>query len=61
VPEIHFSEVDTAFSEDGSRVDVTAIVTSQKRRELLLEAIVAKLNEASGVTRASWRLNRQTD
>jgi putative Mg2+ transporter-C (MgtC) family protein len=59
VPEIHFSEVDTAFNEDGSRVDVTAIVTSQKRRELLLEAIVAKLNEVSGVTRASWRLNRQ--
>jgi putative Mg2+ transporter-C (MgtC) family protein len=61
VPEIHFSEVDSAFNVDGSRVDVTAIVTSQKRRELLLEAIVAKLNEVSGVTRASWRLNRQTD
>jgi len=61
VPEIHFSQVDIASSEESGRVDVTAIVTSQKRRELLLEAIVARLSQLDGVTHASWRLNRQTD
>jgi hypothetical protein len=36
-------------------VEVTATVTSHKRRELALEAIVARLSEADGIIRASWR------
>jgi hypothetical protein len=34
---------------------VTAIVTSHKRRELALETIVARLSEADGIIRSSWR------
>jgi putative Mg2+ transporter-C (MgtC) family protein len=61
VPDVFFTEVDSAFIEDGVHAQVTAIVTSQKRRELLLEAIVARLSELSGVTHASWRLNPRAD
>jgi putative Mg2+ transporter-C (MgtC) family protein len=60
VPDVCFTEVDSAFVGDGVHAHVTAIVTSQKRRELLLEAIVARLSEISGVTYASWRLNPHT-
>jgi putative Mg2+ transporter-C (MgtC) family protein len=45
----------------GVHAQVTAIVTSQRRRELLLEAIVARLSEIGGVTHASWRLNPHTN
>jgi putative Mg2+ transporter-C (MgtC) family protein len=55
VPDVHFSEVDSAFIEDSGRVEVTATVTSHKRRELALETIVARLSEADGIIRASWR------
>ena len=47
-PDLHFSEVDGAFIEDSGRVEVTATATSHKRRELALEAIVARLSEADG-------------
>jgi putative Mg2+ transporter-C (MgtC) family protein len=59
VPDLHFSELDSAFIEDGGRVEVTATVTSHKRRELALEAIVGKFTEMDGVIRAAWRLNPQ--
>jgi putative Mg2+ transporter-C (MgtC) family protein len=59
VPDLHFSELMSKFLEDTGRVEVTATVTSQKRRELALEAIVARFSEADGVTRAAWRLNPQ--
>jgi putative Mg2+ transporter-C (MgtC) family protein len=55
VPDVHFSEVDSTFVEDSGPVAVTAIVTSHKRRELALETIVARLSEAGGVIRSSWR------
>jgi hypothetical protein len=55
VPDVHFSEVDSAFIEDSGRVEVTATVTSHKRRELALETIVARLSAADGIIRASWR------
>ena len=57
VPDLHFSELDSAFVEDAHRVEVTATLTSNKRRELALEAIVGRLADMEGVTRASWRLN----
>ena len=59
VPDLHISELDSAFMEDAHRVEVTATVTSNKRRELALEAIVSKFSEMEGVIRASWRLNPQ--
>jgi putative Mg2+ transporter-C (MgtC) family protein len=55
VPDVHFSEVDSTFVENSGPVAVTAIVTSHKRRELALETIVARLSEADGIIRSSWR------
>jgi len=37
VPDVHFSEVDSTFIENSGRVEVTATMTSHKRRELALE------------------------
>jgi putative Mg2+ transporter-C (MgtC) family protein len=59
VPELHFIQVDSAFLEETGRVEVTALVASQKRRELALEAIVSRFADREGVIRASWRLNPQ--
>jgi len=59
VPELSFSQLDSAFASEAGRVDVTATVTSQKRRELALEAIVGRFVEIEGVSRASWRHNPQ--
>ena len=36
VPDLHFSELDSAFIEDAGRVEVTATVTSHKRRGFAL-------------------------
>ena len=60
VPDLRLSELDSAFIEDTGRVEVTATVTSPKRRELALEAIVGFFTKADGVTRAGWRVNNQT-
>ncbi len=57
VPDLHFSQLDSAFIADTGRVEVTATVTSQKRRELALETTVGRFSKADGVTRAAWRLN----
>ena len=59
MPDLHFSELDSAFIEDAHRVEVTATLTSNKRRELALEAIVGRFTDMDGVIRASWRLNPQ--
>jgi putative Mg2+ transporter-C (MgtC) family protein len=59
VPDLQFSELESVFAEDKGRVEVTATVTSHKRRELALEAIVGKFSEMDGVIRAAWRLNSQ--
>jgi putative Mg2+ transporter-C (MgtC) family protein len=60
VPDLQFTELDSAFIGDTGRVDLTATVASHKRRELALEAIVGHFAEIEGVIRASWRLNRQS-
>ena len=59
VPELTFSQLDSAFVSEARAVDVTATVTSHKRRELALEAIVGRFADMEGVIRASWRLNPQ--
>ena len=59
VPELTFSQLDSAFVSEARAVDVTATVTSHKRRELALEAIVGRFADMEGVNRASWRLNPQ--
>src|ERR1700723_3999573 len=55
VPELTFSQLDSAFLSDAGRVEVTATVTSHKRRELALEAIGGRFADREGVMRASWR------
>jgi putative Mg2+ transporter-C (MgtC) family protein len=59
VPELRFSQLDSAFMGEIGRVEVTATVTSHKRRELALEAIVGRFADMEGVVHASWRLNPQ--
>jgi len=59
VPDLHFSELASAFIEDAGWVEVTATVTSTKRRELALEAIVGRFADKEGVIRTSWRRNPQ--
>ena len=59
VPDIQFSELDSAFVDDTGDVELTATVTSPKRRQLALEAIVSRLADAGGVKRAGWRLGVQ--
>jgi hypothetical protein len=59
VPELSFSQLDSAFLSEAGRVEVTATVTSHRRRELALEAIVGRFADMEGVNRASWRLNPQ--
>jgi len=59
VPELRFSQLDSVFPGETGRVDVTATVTSHKRRELALEAIVGRFADMEGVSRASWRHNPQ--
>jgi putative Mg2+ transporter-C (MgtC) family protein len=55
VPDVRFSEVDSTSIEDSGRVELTATVTSHKRRELAVGTIVARISETNGVIRASWR------
>lgn len=59
VPDLHFSELNSAFVEDADKAEVMATVISHKRRELALETIVGHFGETDGVTRAAWRLNPQ--
>jgi putative Mg2+ transporter-C (MgtC) family protein len=59
VPELRFSQLDSAFIGETGRVEVTALVASHKRRELALEAVVGRFADREGVIRASWRLNPQ--
>ena len=59
VPDLRFTEMDSAFIGDAGRIEVTLTVASHKRRELALEAIVGRFAEMDGVIRAAWRLNPQ--
>lgn len=59
LPDVSLSRVDSASIENTDRVEVTATATSHKRREIALEAVVARLTEMRGVTRAGWRLDAE--
>jgi putative Mg2+ transporter-C (MgtC) family protein len=60
VPDLRFTETDSAFIGDAGRVEVTVTVASHKRRELALEAIAGRFADMEGVIRASWRLSPQS-
>jgi putative Mg2+ transporter-C (MgtC) family protein len=56
---LHLRELDSADIEGSDRVEIVAQVTSEKARELALEAIVGRFSLESGVTAARWK--RVTD
>jgi putative Mg2+ transporter-C (MgtC) family protein len=53
--DLHLRELDSANIEDTERVELTAKITSDKRRELALEYIVGRLSREPSVTAARWR------
>ena len=55
VPDVALSEMEAVVVDDTDRVEVTAAVTSYKRREIALEAIVAGFSRLDGVIKAGWR------
>jgi putative Mg2+ transporter-C (MgtC) family protein len=55
VGDLHLRELDSANIEDTDRVEVTAKITSERRREIALETIVGRLSLESSVTAARWR------
>ena len=57
---IELSELEIANIEDSDRVEITATITSHKRRELALESIIGRLRKESGVSRAGWREQTQS-
>jgi hypothetical protein len=57
---IELSELEIANIEDTDRVEMTATITSHKRRELALETVIGRLSKESGVLRAGWREHTQS-
>lgn len=53
---LHLRELESIEIEGTGRVEVTATLTSDKRRELALEYIVGHLSVEPGVTAARWRM-----
>jgi putative Mg2+ transporter-C (MgtC) family protein len=56
---VEVSELEIENIEDTDRVELTATITSHKRRELALETIIGRLANESGVLRAGWREHAQ--
>jgi len=57
---IELSELEIENIEDTDRVELTATITSHKRRELALETVIGRLSKESGVLRAGWREHTQS-
>ncbi|MBV8566150.1 MAG: MgtC/SapB family protein [Methylobacteriaceae bacterium] len=53
--DLHLHELDSSNIEDTDRVEVTAKLTSDKRREISLEYIVGRLSLEASVTAARWQ------
>jgi len=56
VSDLHLRELESIEIEGTGRVEVTATLTSDKRREIALEYIVGHLSVEPGVTAARWRM-----
>lgn len=52
---LQLRQLDSANIEGSDRVEIVAQATSEKSRELALEAIVGRLSLESGVTAARWK------
>ncbi len=57
---IELSELEIANIEDTDRVELTATITSHKRRELALETVIGRLSKESGVLHADWKEQTQS-
>ena len=55
VSDLHLRELESIDIEGTNRVAVTAMLTSEKRREIALEYIVGRLSLEPSVTAARWR------
>lgn len=55
VNDLHVRELESTDIEGSDRVEVTATLTSQKRREIALEYIVGHLSLDPSVSAARWR------
>jgi len=53
--DLHLRELESADLEGTDRVEITATLTSEKRREIALEYIVGRLSLEPSVTAARWR------
>jgi putative Mg2+ transporter-C (MgtC) family protein len=56
VSDLHVRELESTDIEGSDRVEVTATLTSPKRREIALEYIVGHLSLDPSVTAARWRI-----
>ncbi|HZM07421.1 MAG TPA: MgtC/SapB family protein, partial [Methylocella sp.] len=55
VSDLHLRKLESSDIEGSDRVEVTATLLSDKRREIALEYIVGQLSLEPGVTAARWR------
>ena len=55
--DLHLRELESTDIEGTDRVEVTATLTSQKRREIAFEYIVGRLSLDPNVTAARWGRN----
>jgi putative Mg2+ transporter-C (MgtC) family protein len=53
-PEVDITKFEIVNIDETDRVEVTATLTSHKRRELALEYIISRLSKENGVTRTGW-------
>lgn len=60
IERIELSELDIVNFEDTDCVELTATVTSHKRRELALQAIIGRITAERGASRAGWRERTQS-
>jgi len=56
ISDLHLRELESTDIEGTDRVEVTATLISDKRREIALEYIVGRLSLDPGVTAARWRM-----
>ncbi len=56
VSDLHLRELESSDIEGSDRVEITATLLSDTRREIALEYIVGRLSLEPGVTAARWRV-----
>lgn len=57
--DLHLRELDSTHIEDSDRVEVTATIRAEKRRDIALEHIVGRMSLEADVTAARWRIETE--